>query len=263
MGRNLGACERGVLEVLKPSAALSGTAGVAVMPFYLVCSGIAAVSQSARGDGCLTSTRGLSPFPTSSWGLPPLITSARRLMVFPRQLAARRRYSVGSWLDALLTSTLGFSPVITTVHGSSPFLTFTRDSSWLLLSTLGRRFSPQLETLPRFSYQLSRRFAVLDPQAFHRSLPGLLPTFSGSPRPLFRTLFPHDRPCKNNGRQDMTDWRWRPDMTESPSTGSGGQSSVLCRDGLPVYREILRPHNAVIQSVHNLHLLSIHIFQMT
>jgi len=39
-------------------------------------------------------------------------------------------------------------------------------------------------------------------------------------------------------------------MTESSSTGSGGQSSVLCPDGLPVYREILRPHNAVIQSVH-------------
>jgi len=50
-------------------------------------------------------------------------------------------------------------------------------------------------------------------------------------------------------------------MTESPSTGSGGQSSVLCPDGLPVYREIVRPYNAVIQSVHNLHLLSIHIFQ--
>ena len=50
-------------------------------------------------------------------------------------------------------------------------------------------------------------------------------------------------------------------MTESPSTGSGGQSSVTCPDGLPVYREILRPYNAVIQSVHNLHRLSIHIFQ--
>jgi len=37
-------------------------------------------------------------------------------------------------------------------------------------------------------------------------------------------------------------------MTESPSTGSGGQSSVLCPDGLPVYREILCPHNTVIQS---------------
>jgi len=48
-------------------------------------------------------------------------------------------------------------------------------------------------------------------------------------------------------------------MTESPSTGSG--SSVLCPDGLPVYREILRPYNAVTQSVYNLHLLSIHIFQ--
>jgi len=83
---------------------------------------------------------------------------------------------------------------------------------------------------------------------------------------------------QNNGRPEMTDrrwrpemtdrrWRpevadrrWRPDMTESPSTSSG-QSSVLCRDGLPVYREILRPYNAVIQSVYNLHLLSIHIFQ--
>jgi len=49
-------------------------------------------------------------------------------------------------------------------------------------------------------------------------------------------------------------------MTESPSTGSGGQSSVLCPDGLPVYRKILCPHNTEIQSVHNLHLLSIHIF---
>jgi len=46
-------------------------------------------------------------------------------------------------------------------------------------------------------------------------------------------------------------------MTESPSTGSGGQSSVLCPDRLPVYREILRPHNAVIQSS----LLFINIFQ--
>jgi len=55
----------------------------------------------------------------------------------------------------------------------------------------------------------------------------------------------------------MTDRRWRPDMTESPSTGSGGQSSVLCPDGPPVYRENLRPHNAVIQSL----ALSIHIFQ--
>jgi len=48
-------------------------------------------------------------------------------------------------------------------------------------------------------------------------------------------------------------------MTESPSTGSGGQSSVLCPDGLPVYREILYPHNTVIQSSR----LSIHIFQHT
>jgi len=46
----------------------------------------------------------------------------------------------------------------------------------------------------------------------------------------------------------MTDRRWRPDVTESPSTGSGGQSSVLCPDGLPVYRAMLRPHNAVKQS---------------
>jgi len=46
-------------------------------------------------------------------------------------------------------------------------------------------------------------------------------------------------------------------MTESPSTGSGGQSSVFCPDGLPVYREILCPHNTVIQSSR----LSIHIFQ--
>jgi len=38
-------------------------------------------------------------------------------------------------------------------------------------------------------------------------------------------------------------------MTESPSTGSGGgQSSILCPDGLPVYRVILCPHNTVIQS---------------
>ena len=66
-------------------------------------------------------------------------------------------------------------------------------------------------------------------------------------------------------RPDMRDQRWRremrrrPDMTESPSTGSGGQSSVLCPDGLPVYREILYPHNTVIQSSR----LSIHIFQHT
>jgi len=46
-------------------------------------------------------------------------------------------------------------------------------------------------------------------------------------------------------------------MTESPSTGSGGQSSVLCSDGLPIYREILCPHNTVIQSSR----LSVHIFQ--
>ena len=51
--------------------------------------------------------------------------------------------------------------------------------------------------------------------------------------------------------------RRRPDMTESPSTGSGGQSSVLCPDCLPVYREILCPHNTVIQSSR----LSIHILQ--
>ena len=35
--------------------------------------------------------------------------------------------------------------------------------------------------------------------------------------------------------------RRRPDMTESPSTSSGGQSSALCPDGLPVCREILCP----------------------
>jgi len=51
--------------------------------------------------------------------------------------------------------------------------------------------------------------------------------------------------------------RRHPDITESPSTGSGGQSSVLCPDGLPVYREILCPHNTEIQSSR----LSIHIFQ--
>ena len=63
--------------------------------------------------------------------------------------------------------------------------------------------------------------------------------------------------CQNNGRPEMTDRRWRPDMTESPSTGSGGQFSVLCPDGPPVYRENLHPHKAVIQSLP----LSIHIFQ--
>jgi len=46
-------------------------------------------------------------------------------------------------------------------------------------------------------------------------------------------------------------------MTKSPSTSSGGQSSVLCPDSLPVYSEILCPHNTVIQSL----CLSIHIFQ--
>ena len=51
--------------------------------------------------------------------------------------------------------------------------------------------------------------------------------------------------------------RRHPDMTDSASTGSGGQSSILCPDGLPVYREILCPHNTVIQSSH----LSIDIFQ--
>jgi len=51
--------------------------------------------------------------------------------------------------------------------------------------------------------------------------------------------------------------RRHPDMTDSPSTGSGGQSSVLCRNGLPVYREILRPHNTAIQSSR----FSIHLFQ--
>ena len=106
--------------------------------------------------------------------------------------------------------------------------------------------------------------------------------------PMFPLHLPYEGKCQNNGRPEMTDRRWRPDMadrrwrpdmtdrrwrpdmtdrgwrpdtTESPSTGSGGQSSVLCPDGLPTYREILHPHNTVIQSVHNLHLLSIHIFQ--
>ena len=37
-------------------------------------------------------------------------------------------------------------------------------------------------------------------------------------------------------------------MTESHRTGSGEQSSVLCPDGLPVYTEILCPHNTVIIS---------------
>ena len=55
--------------------------------------------------------------------------------------------------------------------------------------------------------------------------------------------------------------RWRPDMTESRTTarGGGGQSSVLCPDGLPVYREILCPHNTVIQSSR----LSIHMYSNT
>jgi len=44
----------------------------------------------------------------------------------------------------------------------------------------------------------------------------------------------------------MTDRRWSPDMVESPSTGSGGQSSVLCPGGPPVYRENLRLHSVVI-----------------
>ena len=38
-------------------------------------------------------------------------------------------------------------------------------------------------------------------------------------------------------------------MTESRRTGSGGQSSVLCPDGLSVYREILCPPNTVIISL--------------
>jgi len=54
--------------------------------------------------------------------------------------------------------------------------------------------------------------------------------------------------------------RWRPDMTESRTTArGGGQSSVLCPDGLPVYREILCPHNTVIQSSR----LSIHMYSNT
>jgi len=43
-----------------------------------------------------------------------------------------------------------------------------------------------------------------------------------------------------------SDIRRHLDMTESRRTGSGEQSSVLCPDGLPVYREILCPHNTVI-----------------
>ena len=39
-------------------------------------------------------------------------------------------------------------------------------------------------------------------------------------------------------------------MTESPSTGSGGQSSVLCPDGLPVYIEILCLHNTKKYNLH-------------
>ena len=42
--------------------------------------------------------------------------------------------------------------------------------------------------------------------------------------------------------------RRRPDMTESPSTTLGGQSSVVCPDSLTVYREVLCPHNTVMQS---------------
>ena len=42
-----------------------------------------------------------------------------------------------------------------------------------------------------------------------------------------------------------------------PEHRLGGQSYVLCPDGLPVYRQILCPHNTVIQSSR----LSIHIFQ--
>ena len=73
------------------------------------------------------------------------------------------------------------------------------------------------------------------------------------------------RNCQNNGRPEMTDWRWRPDMTDQrwrpdmTESPSGGQSSVLCPDGLPLYREILCPHNTVIQSSR----LSIHIFQQS
>ena len=87
------------------------------------------------------------------------------------------------------------------------------------------------------------------------------PDLDGNARPCL--------PVRIRWRPDMRDQRWRPelrrrpemrrrpDMTESPSTGSPGQSSVLCPDGLPVYREILCPHNTEIQSSR----FSIHIFQ--
>ena len=39
-----------------------------------------------------------------------------------------------------------------------------------------------------------------------------------------RLIFTPPYACQNNGRPEMTDRRWRPDMTESPSTGSGGGS---------------------------------------
>jgi len=39
--------------------------------------------------------------------------------------------------------------------------------------------------------------------------------------PVFPLHFPYEGKCQNNGRPEMTDRRWRPDMTESPSTGSG------------------------------------------
>jgi len=71
------------------------------------------------------------------------------------------------------------------------------------------------------------------------------------------TRHPRLAHCQNTGRPEMTDRRWRPDMTESPSTDSGGSLPTICPDGPPVYRENLRSHNAVIQSS----LLSIHISQ--
>ena len=78
--------------------------------------------------------------------------------------------------------------------------------------------------------------------------------------PVFLCIFHMRGSVRIRWRPEMRrhpEMRRRPDMTESPSTGLGGQSSVLCHDGLPLYREILCPHNTVIQSS----CLSIHIFQ--
>jgi len=70
--------------------------------------------------------------------------------------------------------------------------------------------------------------------------------------PVFLFIFRTRGSVRIRWRPEM---RRRPDMTESPSTGSGGGSlPSFCPDGLPVYREILCPHNTVIQSVHNLHV---------